>query len=294
VKFFSLMVLLSFVLLACGTKGPPSLEKLTEPPAPQDLRAVQRADTVLLTWNYGKTRVKEFIVEEKVDGGEWEKISTQTDRKYSSFVVYDVTYTFRVRARSVYGVLGPGAEITIPVIEPPAPPEDLSVNIGPESLTLSWDYPQGFTFNVYKTNAEIEQLTMEPIKGMRLDLPPEPDKEVTYEVRALKGGPFMYEGEGARITVSPKDFVPVKAATPEAVLTETGVRLFWKPNPEAWVGAYVIYRESGGEYKKIAESAIPSYFDPDLTATAYRVSAKGPVSEGPLSEPAVIKSEVSQ
>jgi len=284
---FLLGFLFVILIAACGVKAPPSLRELTPPPAPQDLSAIQRADTVILGWEYPeKKRTKEFVVEEKVNEGPFERVSVQSGEQFSTLVTYGLTYTFRVRARSVNDVLGSGAEVTIAVITPPAPPEALAVSIGPESLRLSWQYEEGFTFNVFKENGELEQVTKEPLVEMWIELPVEPDVKVTYEVRAVKGGPFMYEGEGARITVSPADFVPQKLAAPALVQTDSGVRLLWERNPEAWVRAYGIYKEAGGEFRKIGESSIPAYFDPGATGGTYRITARGPVSEGPLSGPA--------
>jgi len=289
----NLLLPVLLLIAACGVKAPPSLERLEPPPAPQNISAIQRADTVILTWGYPEKKIKEFVVEEKVNEGSFETVSVQGEKQYSTLAAYGLTYTFRVRARSQQGILGEKAEIVVPVITPPAPPENLSVKIGPESLRLSWEYPEGFSFsfNVFKENGEIEQLTKEPVKEMSMELPAEPDRKVSYEIRAVKGGPFMYEGEGARITVGPADFVPTKPAAPAAVQAESAVRLLWQENPETWVRAYGIYKESGGEFIKIGESAIPSYFDEGATGGTYRISARGPLSEGPLSEPAVLPSK---
>ncbi len=128
-------------------------------------------------------------------------------------------------------------------------------------------------------------LNTAPLKENAFSFAPEPDRDMIYQVRALLGGPFLYEGKAASITVRPQDFIPSRPEKPDALAIPGGIRLIWPSNPETWVTGYRVYRVAGGAPRLIGFTAVPTYFDEGSSSGTYRISAVGSVAQGPLSSP---------
>ena len=75
------------------------------------------------------------------------------------------------------------------------------------------------------------------------------------------------------------------------MVTESAIHLIWKEPPETWVTGYRVYREmnKGEGCKFLGETKTPVFVDKENPSVerSYRVTAIGPVKEGP---PAEIKS----
>ncbi|MDA8168400.1 MAG: hypothetical protein M0Z59_01715 [Nitrospiraceae bacterium] len=285
------LIIVLFLLAGCGNRTPLSLKEYEKPPTPKDISAIQREDYVTLRWAYENTKnVKSSIIEREKDEEGFRVIARAVNATvYTGRIEPGRKYVYRVRARSFTNVLGNEAWVSIKAMEPPAPPGNPGFSIGDKLITLSWQSQPNIIYNVYrKTASGTVLLNPAPVSGNTFKVAPMPNQAITYMVTAMLGGPHVYEGKAAQVTVTPEDFVPSKPVGLDAVPTPEGVRLIWQPNPEAWVKGYRIYKETCAGTSHIADSSIPTFLDEGEKQGTYRVSAIGPVSEGPLSDPVKI------
>ncbi|MDA8387785.1 MAG: hypothetical protein M0Z58_03835 [Nitrospiraceae bacterium] len=308
------------VLVSCGHKLPLTLAPYAAPGPPENLAAVQREDIMTLSWSYRQSeRIKGFLIMRKspgripgcpvsgplsgttpakaAPGGVFKKIAFVTGTTYSGRLIFGNVYTYQVRAETTTGVLGTPALISVPALVPPPPPEGIHFAIGNSLLTLGWKAEGTWNgrqvfYNVYggaaKPKAALPLLNAVPIGRNSFSFAPRPAEDMIYRVKALLGGPFVYEGKGASVIVRPRDFVPSRPERPETVVVPGGIRLIWQPNPETWVSGYRVYRMKGTIPVKIGSSTVPTFFDKGASSGTYRISAVGSVAQSPLSEPSTV------
>jgi len=284
------IILLIFLLSSCGKKAPPALPSVEPLPGPTNMTAVHRESEIILSWSYDeKAPIKGFVIERAEDGDFKKTTFIETGRLYRERDFKDGRlYRYRVFAKGVRGVSGISSELDISPLPPPSRPEGVSFVIGTESLTIKWSPPaQGLFFNIFRSAEDFRPLNKEPISETAFTDSLSPDSTVRYLVRALLNTPARDEGPPSdEITVTPGDFIPSNPEGLQAVLTEGGVQLFWKENPETWARGYTVYRAAeAGEFSLIGQTSTPAFLDrePRAGKSIYRVSAFGPAKEGPSS-----------
>ncbi len=284
---------------------PLSLEAYAVPGPPERLTAVQKGNVMTLSWTYKRSEtIRGFLIErmsrpenapsETSPAAAFRKIAQVTGNTYSEVIAFGNIYTYRVRSESTAGALGKPALIQAPALAPPPPPKGFHFDIGNSSVILKWDAEGNWNgrqvfYNVYgraaASKAGFSLLNAAPLGQDSFSAAPNPGEEMIYQIRALLGGPLVYEGQAASIAVVPEDFVPSRPARPDALAIPGGIRLLWQPNPETWVAGYRVYNEVRGKLKQIGYTAVPTFFDKGAGSGTYRISAVGSVAQGPLSEP---------
>lgn len=294
-RFLTLVMAAAVLVLfsqGCGKKSPPTLKEYEKPGTVTALTATQREDRLRLEWSYGDgkaVRAASFVIERRKTG---EDFSVQAETARTDFtqpVTFGVSYTYRVRAKSPRGVLGGEALIEHAALEPPPAPEGFSFAIRPDSVILDWERRTGedVFFNVYKKARDGDYRLLNPSS---LTKGPFADKKITgneahYMVRALlMATPPGYEGKGAVLAVMPEDFVPASPLKPVSFSAKSAVVLLWQANPEQWVKGYRVYKKVNGTFSLVGESSIATFSHEGAKSGIYRITALGPVAEGPPSE----------
>jgi len=314
------LFLMSFV--SCGRKGDPTLRSYEKPDPPSSLRAIHRESEIILFWNFPNNKektLKGFYLMKSItphtltpvatlpqgntegskgSGRNFEKVAfLQPDQR--SYTDKDFTigskYDYKIISQNLRDILSIDSNIVeIEPKEPPPAPFKPSYKIKDDSLTLTWeDLGEGIFYNVYKSNNKgvysLSPVNAEPIKGTsfmdRFDI----RKTVYYTVRGLRGGALRDEGPPSEeLKIDPSEFVPSRPEGLQAVAGEEGVYLIWNEASEKWVTGYRVYREIDKKegFIFIGETPVPSYFDAErpLTKRNYRVTALGPLKEGPTAE----------
>lgn len=302
------MPVLVIFLASCGMKGPPSLPVHEAPQAPTDIKVLQRHQPrqVVLNWDYPekhKDSIERFVVMRSNGAGPGRAAfvngTTFTDFDLDANAIY----TYSVNAVSLKGIHGDASgPVEVRPVAGFSKPVDLTFDIGNESVTLGWKYPEsGVRFNVYR-DAALTPVNPEPVGESFLDVTLTPGTAVRYSIRAMKEtGRAMKEtnvvSEGppsVEIAIGPEDYVPSRPLGLNFALTDGKVLVFWDDNPETWVRGYRVYRatikdgEDGedGDFITIGMSETPAFEDRDIVAGKrfYRVRALGPLKEGHPSE----------
>ena len=295
---FILPVLAFLLVPACGKKAAPTLASYEKPPAPSLLRVLQRENKMFLSWSYPSDKeqtVSGFIIL-RASGSGFEKIALP-EKNLRVYIDADVkegmTYTYKILARNLRGVLSPDSNsVAVGAVTPPGPPVSIIWSISDDSLLLSWEKTgEDIAYNVYKT-AEKGVYAMTPVNKFplfenffrdALSL----DRPVYYTVRSMAktGGA---EGASSReIAVSPYDLIPSVPHDVRYFAAPDKIYLYWKGPDAPWITGFRIYRRfAAGEYALIAETHLPSFLDKDSPSARrdYRITAVGPFREGPAAE----------
>jgi fibronectin type 3 domain-containing protein len=303
-RYHVLTFILIFCLLiiSCGRKGDPTLKSYEKPNAPSGLRAIHRESDILLFWDFPKDKeqmIKGFyLLKAKGDKLDFEKVAflEPVNRSYvdKDFKVGS-QYKYKIISANLRGILSNDSNIIEIVLrEPPPPPEKLSFKIEFNSLTLTWQNTGDEVLNnIYKTDKKgvysLTPINKEPIKGTSFKDTFNVSKQIYYTMRSLKGGVIRDEGSVSKeLEIDPSDFAPSALEGLQAVVTSEQVYLIWKEAPETWVVGYRVYREVDDKegYLFIGETTIPAFIDKErpLTKRNYRVTALGPLKEGPPAE----------
>jgi predicted small lipoprotein YifL len=294
VECLSILALL-LLLASCGLKGPPRLPANESPQAPVDIKVLQRYHPrqVVLNWDYpDKHRdfVKRFVVK-RSNGGDHDRNTLVNGTTFTdSDLDADVIYTYSIYAVSIGGIHGDVSEpVEVRPVTALTKPVDLTFDIGNESVTLDWKYPEsGFKFNIYR-DAALTPVNPEPVGENFLDVTPILDTVVRYTIRAVKETDILTEGPPAEeIVIGPENYVPSSPSGLGFALTDSKVLVFWNDNPETWIRGYRVYRSPSedGDFIPVGMSETPAFEDTDNASGKrfYRVRALGPLKEGPLSE----------
>lgn len=159
-------------------------------------------------------------------------------------------YTVRGVTRS--GRPGSAAgRVTVPLIDPPAPPAALAVRIKETGLSLAWTAPVSAAeaahvkFNVYGEGATT------PLNPAPLDTPAferagvEFGKEECFVVRSVVAvlGVSIESAPSERVCVTAADIFPPAAPKGLQAVASTGaINLIWDANTEADLAGYVVLR----------------------------------------------------
>lgn len=295
----SLLILLLIVLVpSCGKKSAPTLAAYEKPPTPVLIRAVHREDRIILSWSFPDNRTDEIsgFTILKSSGRGLQRIEVLKSRRSlteTSFVT-GTTYTFRIVARSLTGVLSKDSNaLTLTPLEPPPPPAHLSFRIEGDHVILSWEGAgEGILYNVYRSFKENtfgkQPLNSSPLRESSFKDVLHINRPVYYTVRSLRNTTTEDEGRPSpELAVNPSDLVPSAPGDLTYFAAPGKIFLYWKEPSERWITGYRIYRKTGGgHYKLIGETQVPTFLDTDksLTKRDYRVNAVGPSREGPGAE----------
>lgn len=293
ISFLSLLLTLS-----CGKKSPPSLAAYEKPPAPVLTGVVHRGNNIILSWNFPeekKDMISGFTILES-SGKELQKIRVASGKLSftESRFALGRSYTFRIVAQSLTGVLSSDSNaLTITPMAPPPPPSNLSATVKDDSVMLSWDNEgKNILYNVYRRSQneryQWQPINTAPISGNSFKDVFRIDRPVYYTVRSLRNRTTEDEGPPSReVTVNPSDLVPPAPADLRCFAAPGKVFLYWKGPRERWITGYKIYRKTDGhDYKLIGETQVPTFVDTDRASQerSYRVNAVGPSKEGPGAE----------
>ncbi len=298
--FFGVLLIATILLLfACGKKGAPTLKSFEKPVPPANLSLSQRENSIFLSWSYPADKemtISGFIVLRKSDSA-FDKIAV-VENNLRTFIDGDVktgvTYTYKVVTQNQRGLLSADSNnVVATVATPPQPPEGISWSISGDSLLLSWEKTGKDTmYNVYKTaekgaysttpanKAPITETVFKDVLSLA--------HPVYYTLRSLTKDGILTEGPVSQeIVVNPSDLIPPAPREVRFFAASDRIYLYWKEPDAAWVTGFRIYRKfEGGQYSLISETQIPSFLDKDTPSVKrdYRISAVGPVQEGPATE----------
>lgn len=289
------MTLIVVLLASCGMKGPPMLPVYEIPHVPQNIKVIQRYHTrqVILNWDYPegkKDSVAGFAVKRSDDTGSSREVIVKGTAFTDSHLEENRSYTYSVSAVSLNRIHGDVSEsVEVAPVAGLTEPGDLAFDIGNDTVTLSWKYPDSsVSFNIYGDEA-LAPINRDPVRELFLYVTPNPGTAVSYTVRAVKETNILTEGPPSdEIVIGPEDFIPSSPSGLGFAFTDSKVLLFWDENPEIWIRGYRAYRSltEDGEFLPIGISETPAFEDKDKLSGKrfYKVSAIGPLKEGPLSE----------
>lgn len=298
--FILLLIQASFsLLISCGKKGLPTLKSYEQPDNPLQLRAIHREDKIILQWDFPKAKesaIAEFIIM-KTTSQEFVTIShiertkrsyTDTDFKTNS------TYSYYIISQSPKGVYSKESNIIkVSPMNTPAPPGNLSLKINGNSAIISWEKAENDVLsNIYKQDENgtygLNPVNKSPLSDNSFQDAFDINKTTYYTVRSLLKSELRDEGtQSEELVINPSEFTPSMPKDFNYFIAPESVYLLWKESGETWVTGYKIYRKiEGQDYVLIGQTQIPTFLDKEkaLTKRDYRVSAVGPVKEGPAAE----------
>jgi hypothetical protein len=285
------------LFIACGKKGEPTLKSYEKPDTPTGLRAIHRESEIIVLWDFPRNKeasIKGFHLLKSSDG-DFQKLAF-IENAGRSFSVPDfkigLPCKYKVVSENLRGILSnDSAIIDIKSENPPAPPVNISFRIEYNSLTLTWDSAgEGVYYNIYRSEKKgsytLNSVNNKPVKDTFFTVSFDIKKPIYYIIRSLTGSLIRDEGPAsAEITVDPAELVPSAPEALQAVVAKEHIYLIWKEPQETWVVGYRVYREVNKEegFRLIAETRSPSFIDNENIPVkrSYRVTAIGPVKEGP-------------
>ncbi len=309
VNFLFFLCLVFLLCFACGKKGDPTLRSYEKPEPPSRLRAVYRPSEVILTWDFPKNKeaaIKGFYLmrsslKASPSGaiwGDFEKVALieNSGRSYTDADIQHIdACKYKIISRNLRDITGKDSNI-IEVItkKVSAQPSGLSFKITYNTLLLAWQVAEETAFyNIYKSDAKgvypLTPLNKQPVKGNSYKDSFDSNKTVYYTVRTCSGDEVRYESPASEeLQINPSELIPSSPSNLQAVITKESVVLVWNEPDETWIKGYKIYRETDKKkgFVFIGEISAPSFTDNDkpLTKRNYRVTAIGPVKEGPAAE----------
>jgi len=288
------------IFSGCGKKTDLPYKRLLIPREVTGVEYLRRPDGIWIKWEYPEPVMEGLFFEisrcELRDKTPFscQSLGRTTRRSFIDYsppdkdLVYSVASSFQdgIRKEKV---------IPIPFENYPSAPEELRYEILNDGIRLSWDFKEECRYNIYrvllkKDSSEEVIISRESAIPEFIDTP-DPFQPVHYRIRCKRG---HTEGFPADLIISPDHYIPSRPEGLRYAVTEQGVVLTWKENPEKWLKGYKIYRNN----EIIGESPYPLFVDtlkiessdrPLPTAVSYSVSAIGPSREGPLSEPVIVK-----
>lgn len=219
-------------------------------------------------------------------------------------------YVYEVR--TVKGWLStsdPSNRVFIPWHQPPSQPTSLAARSQADGILLTWTPPKTWTdgkpitepirYRVYRISAS--ERDWKKVSGL-LDQPSFLDSDVKLGLRYLYAVSSVFPFHGSNIEGQRTEPVEERyrnIALPEApsglvaVVTDQGVELLWRENPEPDLAGYHVYRtDPAGSTMRITSGPVPlsRYVDrdrlPSGTYTYYvtAVDRQTPSHEGPPSQ----------
>lgn len=172
--------------------------------------------------------------------------------------------TYATRIYAVRGVTSrgrpgnPSARVVVPLVEPPPPASEVSVDFTESAFVVSWMPPvaeadgPALLFNVYRAEAPATPITAKPAAAPSLDVPGMAfGVERCFSVRTVVqvAAVTIASEPSAPACVTPRDlFPPAAPAGLNAVASPGGISLIWDRNTEADLAGYLVLRaEAPGE-----------------------------------------------
>jgi hypothetical protein len=316
------------LVAGCGYVGDPQPPALNIPERIGNLRGVQRAGAILVSFTPSFMSTERLVLKRlaeidlrigaiekgrEFDLNEWASSATRVpapEPKGEETEVRIPADTWRGRevviAVRALGPTGRAAAwsnlVTMQVVEPLSPPPAVDAEPAPDGIRLRWraeTTPVGAQWRVWRFR---EGGTETALLG-KTDRPAFTDGAVQYGARytyavqtVLQAGPIEAESEISRtVTVSHEDVFPPPAPTGLTALGGVNaVELSWDRSPDSGVKGYQVWRaEDGGGFARHGELAAgPSFSDSKIVSRRkyrYAVTAVDEKgNESPPSEPVEI------
>jgi hypothetical protein len=296
---FFAVILLSLPLLSCGKKGEPTLKSFEKPLSPSLVSTIHREDNIIISWTFpknGEAEIAGFHLL-RSSGSGFERVAflgsdvrSYTDTDFH----FDVHYSYKIVSQNHRGILSADSNvISLTPSQPPPPPQNLSVSVPDDSVTLSWKLQKdGIYCNVYRSFEQgiygLDPLNKSPISDNTFRDVFFIDRPVYYIVRSLRNTGWRDEGPSSEeVTINPSAFVPPPPEGVRYFATSDNVYLYWKEPDHLWITGFRVYRRIGkSDYVLIGETQIPVFLDAEKPSTKrdYRITALGPEKEGPGAE----------
>ncbi len=286
--FLSLLIFLS-LFYGCGKKALPSYKRLKVARPVENLNYLLRPEGIILKWQYPYPQDGIYFViyrkdKELVKLGETNKNifidNTPLSSDSREYVIIS-TYNKGIKAEQ---------RITVESLPLPEAPSGFNFKITSEEIVLSWDSREECLYNVYSIFSDKgeELLNREPLSLKFFKIKPDPEQIRIIRLRCTGDS---VEGYSAEVIIRPEDYIPAKPEGLRYVLVDGSVVLTWRENPEKWLRGYRIYRNTGSGFVLAGEVAYPLFEDRlnGFKEVYYRITALGPLKEGPYSEEIKIK-----
>ncbi len=223
---------------------------------------------------------------------------------YDDDVIPGNEYAYRVYPVTAMGTRGEGSNTAVIAWkQPPGPPGPAKAEEGDSRVEISWTKQEGYLYNIYRWDNGLYPVI--PLNPRPIPTPLYMDGSVTngrtyvYEVRQVRASAPDVEGEGSKVSATPKDKTPPSAPMlVKAVKKGTAIQLNWQANTESDLDGYNVYRIIGSKPARINASPVKEtqYTDtqaPDHRFIAYHVTAvdKAGNESGPSQEAIVMLKE---
>ena len=230
--------------------------------------------------------------------GDFEKLALIKNSE-RSFIDTDFqrgdSYKYKILSQNLRGITSKDSNtVEVKLKQVLAPPSDLSFKVEDNFVLLAWKGTgEPVSYNIYKSYTQgvyaAAALNKKPLKETSYKDAFDPNKTVYYTVRSVSGEEVHYESAASKeLQVNPSELTPSSPAGLQAVATKDSVVLVWSEPRETWITGYKIYRELNKKegFVLLGETPIPTFTDNDRPSTKrnYRVTAIGPVKEGPPAE----------
>ncbi len=294
---------LALVLCGCASIGDPFPPSLNVPVRIGDLRAFQRAASVIIDLTApGKTtdgtalkRLRDLDVRIGPEGSDWEararRVGTSASAEPGEHVHLTVPseqwvnqdVAVRARAEGRGGRFGQWSAPFRLKILPPIPEPQVKAEPAPNGVRLSWNAASGIDYRVFRlAPGEAKPVEYATAKtGEYIDARAQFGATYEYSVQGfLKSGDSEVQSEMSKpVSITPQDVFP--PAVPEGVGAVAGlssIDLSWTPDTEPDLRGYYVYRsEAGGPFVRQGDVVqTPSWSDHSVRSGAqyrYEVSA---------------------
>jgi len=165
------------------------------------------------------------------------------------------------------GRAGPAMMVTVPLANPPAPPQDLKLTYDEKTLTLAWTAAAGQSYRVVETSGSAAAPVGAPLPGPPFTQPVDFSREKCFVVRALTvADRVTVEGPASTpVCATAKDtFAPPAPTGLNALQDGAAITLVWTGVEAPDLAGYVVLRRDGA-----SETLRPLNPAP-LTATTFR------------------------
>ena len=165
------------------------------------------------------------------------------------------------------GRSGPFSMITVPLADPPAPPQDLKLGYDERTLTLSWTAATGQSYRVVETSGSAPTPAGAPLPAPPFTQPVDFSREKCFAVRAVTVAERVtVEGPASTpVCVTAKDtFGPPTPTGLSALQDGAVITLVWTGVDASDLAGYLVLRRDG------ASETLRPLTQAPLTATTFR------------------------
>lgn len=219
---------------------------------------------------------------------------------YDDDVIPGNEYSYTVYPLTAMGTRGERSNTAVILWkQPPAPPAQVKATESDSRVEISWTKDAGYLYNVYRYDNgvyPIFPLNPRPISAaLYMDSGLTNGTTYVYEVRRVAESQPAIEGEGTKVSATPRDKTP--PGIPVAVKAKkegNAIIISWDPNSEPDLAGYNVYRIMGSQAHKLNTEPVKEnkYIDrnaPDYRFVAYHVTAVDKAgNEGNPSQEAIV------